>query len=269
MSGYDPGFLDVRLPAPEVAQGREVVVLASTHFTVVMDPARRLAAYTAVNIDGRSLVDVPRGDDWHYDERMPESQQAGPELYARNDLDRGHLVRRRDPVWGTAAEATRANVETFAYTNAAPQASRFNQGEDLWVGLEDTVLDAASAAHARLSVFTGPVFASTDARYRDVLIPRRFWKVAAWVRDGALAATGYVLDQTELVTRFDDDREGLVGEGEVELGAFRTFQVPIGDIAALTALHLDQLAAADRFTGEGVAPGRTWRELTSRSDLTF
>jgi len=53
-----------------------------------------------VNIDGAQLVEIDRGDDWHLDDRVPATQQCGPEIYANNDLDRNHLVRRRDPIWG-------------------------------------------------------------------------------------------------------------------------------------------------------------------------
>lgn len=49
-------------------------------------------------------------------------QQTGENLYAGNDIDRGHLVRRASAVRGdTQAEAGQANVDTFHYTNAAPQ----------------------------------------------------------------------------------------------------------------------------------------------------
>ena len=135
---------------------------------------------TAVNIDGSSLQDLPRTGDWDLDPRVPADQQAGPALYADNDLDRGHLVRRRDPGWGSVAEARAATEATFVYTNAAPQASVFNQSKDLWVGLEDHVLQYADATDQRVSVFTGPVLDPTDPVYRGVRIPRRFWKVAAW-----------------------------------------------------------------------------------------
>ena len=45
---------------------------------VLLDPERRLAAATAVNIDGAQLVDLERGDDWHLDPRVPADEQAGP-----------------------------------------------------------------------------------------------------------------------------------------------------------------------------------------------
>jgi len=295
--GYDPAFLGVAVPLPVPAQ--PVRELPSTHFTVLLDPARRLAAATAVNVDGSALVDVPRGDDWHLDPRVPPHEQAGPELYARNDLDRGHLVRRRDPVWGDAATAARANRETFAYPNAAPQASAFNQGEQLWVGLEDHVLGYARAWRLRLTVLTGPVLAADDPVYRGVGIPRRFWKVAAWVAAGnadaadtvddtdeadeadeapvggagvgplaaRLRSTAFVLDQSSLLGPVATARALEAGDPP-PLGPFRTYQVPVEDVATLTGLDLGPLPAADVL--EPVVPTTTdhrWHLLTALADV--
>lgn len=244
MTGYDTTFLGLEVLPPSAA--RALVPLDYEHFAISMDPLRRLAAFTAVNIDGAALVDVPRsGDEWMLDERMPATQQCGGELYASNDLDRGHLVRRRDPVWGDADTARRANADTFHYTNAAPQASGFNQSKELWLGLEDYLLSSADAADARLSVFTGPVFRDDDPEYRGVLIPLSFWKIAAWVHGGELRTTAYLLDQRpRLGAR-------AVGEGAaLELGPFRTFQVAVAEVAELTALDCGALVAADRLVLE-------------------
>ncbi len=178
--GYDDDFLDVPLRMPVPRGDRELARLAYLRFSVILDTRRRLAAVTGVNIDGGSLQDLPRTGEWDLDPRVPAEQQTGAAVYAGNDLDRGHLVRRRDPGWGTAAEARAATEATFVYTNAAPQASVFNQSKDLWVGLEDHVLAYADATDQRVSVFTGPVLADTDPPYRGIRIPRRFWKVAAW-----------------------------------------------------------------------------------------
>ena len=139
-TGYNDDFLTLPLPLPMPADGFPLRELPYTHFTVLMDPVRALAIVTGVNIDGEQLVDVDRADDWHLDPRIPTDEQTGETVYARNDLDRGHLVRRRDPVWGYATTATQANTDTFAYTNAAPQAGAFNQSKELWLGLEDHVL---------------------------------------------------------------------------------------------------------------------------------
>ena len=177
--------------------------LTYPRFTVLLEPERRLAVVTAVNIDGSSLHDLPRTGEWELDARVPAAEQAGPAVYASNDLDRGHLVRRRDPGWGTTAEARRAMEATFVYPNAAPQASGFNQSKELWLGLEDHVLEFADTTDERLSVFTAPVLAADDPPYRGIRIPRRFFKVAAWTTEDAraasLAAAGFVLDQSELI----------------------------------------------------------------------
>ena len=244
-AGYDDAFLgiEVPLPLPRPADGRETAELTYPRFTVLLDPARRLAAVTGVNIDGATLLDLPRTGQWRLDPRVPADDQAGPAVYADNDLDRGHLVRRRDPGWGTPAQARAATAATFVYPNAAPQASGFNQSKELWLGLEDHVLEFADAADERLAVFTAPVLAGDDPAYRGIRIPRRFFKVAAWTTpvDGApqLAAAGFVLDQSALI---DVVRGALAVP---PLGAFRTFQVPIADIAALSGIDLGALVAAD------------------------
>jgi endonuclease G, mitochondrial len=189
-AGYDPAFLGVQVPLPTRpinpgAPAPELVELPYTHFTVLLDPARRLAAATAVGIDGASLMDLPReGIAWELDPRVPADAQTGEAVYAHNDLDRGHLVRRRDHTWGaTTAEAELANQDTFHYTNAAPQAAAFNQGQALWAGLEDYLLDNAATYDRRLVVLTGPVLAATDPAYRGTQIPLRFWKVPrSWTR---------------------------------------------------------------------------------------
>ncbi|MGK9148018.1 DNA/RNA non-specific endonuclease [Plantibacter flavus] len=283
MTGYDSSFLElsesVALPTPTDAVAAAALrPLTYTHFSVLLDPDRRLAAATGVNIDGATLRDLGRGDDWHLDDRVPASEQAGPELYARNDLDRGHLVRRRDPVWGDIDEARRANVDTFSYTNAAPQAAEFNQSLELWNGLEDLVLEYASVNRLRLSVFTGPVFADDDPVYRGVRIPRQFWKVAAWssagaLSAGALSASGYLLDQTPQLDDIDLSSLRAAGEPDTPppLGPFRTFQVPIVDLAEVTGLGFGALAAADVLEpARAVRPAPAeWIELTDRGDLRF
>lgn len=282
-SGYDADFLGlpVPLPAPSTAD-RVVRRLDYTHFSVLLDPVRRLAATTGVNLDGSRLLDLERPDDWHLDPRVPAEEQTGEEVYDRNNLDRGHLVRRRDPVWGEAAVAAQANDDTFSFTNAAPQASNFNQSKELWLGLEDYLLTHAQTFQTRLSIFTGPVLAADDPVYRGVAIPRRFYKVAAWstpAAEGAetpplLSATGYVLDQTPDLDDVDlETARQLAAGNPPPLGPYRTYQVPISDIAAITVLDLGPLQGADRFvppvqTPSDGTPAR-WVLLTSPAGIRF
>lgn len=273
--GYDPSFLGVHVPLPSYAGPAEVpatVELTSTHFSVLLRPDRRLAAATAVNIDGDRLVPLEREDvGWRLDRRVSRAVQAGAALYEGNDLDRGHLVRRLDPVWGDAATALTANDETFRYPNAAPQVAVFNQSKELWVGLEDYVLEHADRTDSRLTVLTGPVLADDDPEYREVHLPRRFWKVAAWLRGDRLAATGYVLDQTDLLDTFLAGERSLGPAVEPELGAYRTFQVPIASIAQATGLDLGPLPEADRLPAvRGAGPQDVAAvELTSYDEVTL
>ncbi|WP_338886252.1 DNA/RNA non-specific endonuclease [Rhodococcus sovatensis] len=137
--------------------------LSYTHFTVSMDTVRRIAAVTAVNIDGSKLRNVKRSDNWQLDNRLLRNQQAGPELYAKNDIDRDHIVRRIDRI---------VNQNVFAQE-----------------------------------------------------IP--------------------------------------------PLGAYRTYQVPVEDIAEVTGLTMPDLVDADRLTAVPTARPIEWTELHVGSDLVF
>jgi endonuclease G len=236
--GYDPAFLGVPLPLPGVGSNAAVASaeLRYHHFSVVMHRARRLALLAAVNIDGGAADAQPRSDDrWILDPRLPRSEQTGADVYADNDLDRGHLVRRLDPAWGPLARA--ANDDTFHYTNSAPQHHAFNAGSTLWLGLEEYVLGTARRDRLRVSVVSGPVLAPDDPPYRGTLLPRQFFKVVAVVDDrDRLVVTGYVLGQDSFLPSVLT---------EAAFGAYRTFQVRVATIAALTGLDLGAYVAAD------------------------
>ena len=60
MTGYDEIFLGTTLPLPRPLGDEELRELDYPRFTVLLDPVRRLAAVTAVNIDGATLQDLPR-----------------------------------------------------------------------------------------------------------------------------------------------------------------------------------------------------------------
>jgi endonuclease G, mitochondrial len=277
-TGYDPSFLGPVVPMPTVSTDSPTVLLPYLHYSVLFRPDRKLAALTALALHGQLLHIVPRKDRWLLDPRLAAELQAGPPVYAHNDLDRGHLVMRASSCWGgTEDEARQAEAETFYFTNAAPQASEFNQGKELWLGLEEHLQEHAAGHDRKLAVFAGPVLDPADPPYRGIRIPLRFWKVVAFVQDGALAATGYLLDQTPLVDDLDAAFAGAEAAGTVPpLGAYRTFQVPIADIAALTGVRLDQLALVDRLgaplTGVAPPPGQVstgWKELGSLEDVVL
>jgi endonuclease G len=278
-TGYDPSFLGPGVPLPAVTTDAATVLLPYLHYSVLFRPDRKFAALTALALDGQRLQSLPRNDNWQLDPRLAAELQAGPPVYAHNDLDRGHLVMRASSAWGdTKDEARKAEADTFYFTNAAPQAAMFNQGRQLWLGLEEYLQEHAATIDRKLAVFAGPVLDPADPPYRGIQIPLRFWKVVAFVQDGALAATGYILDQTPLVQDLDAAFAEAEAAGTVPpLGAFRTFQVPIADIAVLAGVNLDQLALVDRLgapvTGEvPPPPGRTsstWVQLQALDDVVL
>ena len=71
--------------------------------------------------------------------------------------------------------ARAANLDTFVSTNAAPQVNTFTQSKELWVGLEDYVLEFADSTDQRIVVLTGPVFADDDVEYRGIHVPQKFF----------------------------------------------------------------------------------------------
>jgi endonuclease G, mitochondrial len=257
--GYDPDFLGTgpfRVPLPVLpddlvaaaavkcdATAEPGYVLPYHHFSVALNKQRRLAFFTAVNIDGRTSVRLTRERDrWSFDPRIPHGAQTGEDVYRNNPLDRGHLVRRLDPAWGASRTAAKAaNDDTFHFTNCTPQHEDFNQNQTTWAGLEDYILENADNRDLRVNVFTGPVFANDDDQYRGVALPRQFWKVVTMAKDdGSLSATGYLLSQEALIRGL----EAAAVEG-FSYGEYRTYQVPITRIQDLTRLWFGPLANAD------------------------
>lgn len=269
-TGYDAEFLGdgtKRVPLPKLtpAQVKRAArmrsrggsagnyVLPYHHFSVVVDKPRRMARYSAVNIDGALIQRLKRkSDPWAFDPRIRRNYQLGNALYAGNELDRGHLVRRLDPVWDTVAED--AEMDTYFFTNCSPQVAHFNQ--TLWGDLEDYILEHAVTQNFRASVFTGPVLDdSRDPPYRDALLPGAYWKVAAIVRADTdeVAASGYLVSQSDLLS-------GV----EFVYGQFKTYQLPIKRIERLTGLDFGTLRTSDSFIAEESIASR---ELVSFEDI--
>ena len=73
--GYEENFLGISIPLPELTRsalefgavtkvaGTDDNILRYTHFSIVMCEVRRLAFFTAVNIDGKQWVGLERKDD--------------------------------------------------------------------------------------------------------------------------------------------------------------------------------------------------------------
>jgi endonuclease G len=220
-------------------------VLRYTHFSSVVSKSRRMPLYTACNIDGKLSKKVPRGEDdlWFHDGRIDLEYQLGEALYEDNILDRGHLVRREDPVWG--ADARRANDDTFHFTNCAPQAGAMNQRT--WLGLEDYILRNARVEDLKVCVFTGPVLRDNDLRYRDVRIPKSFWKVVVIRTPQRPSATAYIVSQVK-----------ELADLEFVFGRYKTYQVAIKEVEKLSGLEFGELSRFDGFSNARTLEAAGW-----------
>jgi endonuclease G len=214
--GYDPKFLgsafNTPLPVLNAVQKKDLVKLKGgkskidyKYYSVVMCKSRRLAYFTAVNIDGTSWRDVGREGAFKNDPRLDASEdQVGKKLYGAmaGNFDQGHLVRREDPQWGkTDLIARKAGQNTFWFTNCTPQHKKLNQ--KIWAELEANILHTgADEQNLRINLFTGPVLAKTDGVFvksvdgKDFQIPNLFWKVVVWTRkDKKMYAVGFLQSQ--------------------------------------------------------------------------
>jgi endonuclease G len=264
--GFDPAFLwpgkadaQVLLPSlsPDLAKkaatltGKPTeVVLRYRHFSLVVHKVRRFAIYSAANVDFKGRYDLARPQDvWRLDPRISPDLQVSDSFYSGNAFDRGHLTRREDQEFGSSpSQAIASAADTCHWTNCTPQHARFNEGSQLWQGLERHILEeAVDADHFRAQVITGPVFDSHDpvlSGFEAIPYPLRYWKVVAAInRAGKLFATAYVLDQSDTIAQF-----GLRGAPDVPFTPFKTYQTTIASIERLTQLTFAGTRGSSRMS---------------------
>lgn len=265
--GYDRDFLDAPIDLPDIAENRHsemyreggrIVVLPYHHFSIAMNQHRRLAMWTAANVNYNDDVRDGRdrdafGDDyWIEDPRLPsELQLKDADFYAPATLvDRGHLVRRQDNAWGvTASEIEYGNSDTFHWTNCTPQHERFNRSMSggQWGAFEEHIVQQISGFGRRVSIFSGPVLANNDPG-KDygqgyIQYPVKFWKIIAGVDSGDLIVFAFMFDQGEVIRRF-----GL--EDRFDSGRFSRRQVTVDFVQQVTGVHFPQnLIDADVLAG--------------------
>jgi DNA/RNA endonuclease G (NUC1) len=228
--GYDPDFLGIEVPLPEVTDEDALArledgsgVVHYHHFSLMMHRKRRLAILTAANVDasprrrrpdpskpygrkalsGLGETDMER---WFTDPRLRGLDQLPDRFFDKDNkaFDKGHLVRREDVAWGdTYEELQAANGDTFHTTNCSPQVGDFNRSnlKGLWGLFENHLLK--EAAREQLSYFAGPVLKESDRRFAGVdergkvkvQIPEEYWKVVLSAEGGTLKAYAFVLRQ--------------------------------------------------------------------------
>ncbi len=148
-----------------------------------------------------------------------------------------------------------ANDDTFHFTNCSPQHATLNQG--IWNDLEDYLLDNADQGNVRLTVFTGPVFKADDPVYRQVPLPRQFWKVAVMVSaDGSFLAAGFMQSQARMI-------RGL-RESEFLAEEVRADQVAISDLEALIGMSFGLPAGSDPMEAAPAGPQESFGGIRVR-----
>lgn len=263
--GYQEKFLGVKVPMPTVKPCRTGEVLKDTkgkplllkyrHYSLVMNQARRLQMWSAMNVDYSAAKrgDKSRSDfgtdKWVPDPRIPgQDQITDVDFYKpAGQIDRGHIVRREDNAWGANDEEIEyANSDTFHWTNCTPQHTAFNKEtpekkyarKGLWGEFEAYVQDQLLAGEKQCCILAGPVLAksdpSADFGAGPIQYPVRFWKVIAVVNNSKgkrkLTTYGFVFDQSDVVTAF-----GI----EFTPGVFGRYQKRLSEITALTGVAFD------------------------------
>jgi endonuclease G len=263
--GYDPSFLGLELPIslPQMTSEvqRELATLKDSNdcelkyanYSVFMNRERRTAFFIAANIDGKQrwgvqgLGGLPRRPKWSWDPRMDERLQPDDTIFS-TAMQRGHLFKREDAVWGLDETAMRrADEHSFTLPNATPMIAHFNNVE--WGDLEDLITRETEEGK-RISYFAGPIFRSSDRffnelrldvppseRRKGMRVPQSFWKIVAWLEDEQLKAAGFILSQTDEI-----ERHGPIVE-EIDFGKYRA--VAIAEIEHATGLRFPTLLAVD------------------------
>jgi endonuclease G len=264
--GYAENFLGevVELPkaATDIVQSDLLEIEGDTtidymHFSLAMSRSRRFAYWVAWNIDGGSLQKLNRNNiKFRKDPKLPDDVQVGDELYRNNSLDRGHLARRADLLWGTPAEARKANTDSFFFTNITPQHQAFNQSSasGIWGALEDAIFADVDVENLKVAVMGGPIFSTTDPVYRSIQLPKQFWKTIYFREAGnpAIQVKGYVLTQADLLNQIE----------VLELPEFSVFEVPISKIVEMTGLSLHPGSEVQPLVRGRRGRGREAVELT-------
>jgi endonuclease G len=265
-TGYKPTFLGThfRIPLPGMTSEveRELAPLKDStrtelkydHYSLRVNRERRTPFFAAVNIDGALLWSVqgfgtrPTRPPWSVDPRMDESLQPDDDIFG-NAMQRGHLFKREDAMWGPNKSACKkADEHSFTITNATPMIANFNNVE--WGDLEDIVTRECSLGK-KVTYFAGPVFRSTDPffnelrrnvpaaeRRQGMRVPLTFWKIVAWVENSKLKSAGFMLAQQDEITA-----HGLIEE--INFGQYRKKRIK--DIEQATGLKFPELVQVDTF----------------------
>ena len=243
-AGFDRSFVGfaVAPPRPKAAIADDLLrvgrsaELRYTHFSLAMSRSRKMARWVAWNVDGgaKPSGNIGReGLSFRPDPRLATDQQIPNSFYEHNPLDRGHVARREDLVWGTDDEARQANADSFFLTNITPQMNTFNESSrsGVWGELENTLLSQERADALRVSLMGGPVLADDDPKFGGYQVPKAFWKVLYYTLNGQPHARGFVLQQD-----LGSLKQELVAPTDLDLSRYQTYAVDASVLEQQTSL---------------------------------
>ena len=273
--GYNSSFLGPQVPMPIAVNKRNLsemkngsILLPYEHFSIINHKKRKLALFTASNIDASLQAKRPEPgkaysraglsglgkndrEKWFIDPRIPEEDQLSDEFYNkdRKAFDKGHLVQRNEVAWGIDYnEVRRANGDTYHITNCSPQVSNFNRSnlKGVWGSLENNIM--RQAKREKYCVFCGPILKESDPVFNGinqqegikVQIPRAYWKIVTAVTDSEeIQSFAFLLTQDLGQTPFEFDVEE----------EWQAFMISINDLEKITTniVFPKVIKAADQF----------------------
>jgi endonuclease G len=152
-------------------------------FGVMHSGVTRTPLWSAENLDASQLASaqgLKRDSAFHAEPRLPRSQRAELDDYARSGYDRGHMAPN-----GNMPDR-RTQRESFTLANMVPQDGDHNR--HIWAPIENAVRKMAKK-EGQLYVITGPAFLGTNLRkVGNVLVPTHLYKVVYSPRQKAAAA---------------------------------------------------------------------------------
>jgi DNA/RNA endonuclease G (NUC1) len=239
--GYDSKFIDGKtnidyfktlskeqkdlLP---IVEGVKNGALNYTNLTVCYNKERKGAFFSVYNIDGdkNKLGNRPT---FRRDPRIADEIQIDEESFYALGKERvfevGHLCANNEMCWGTNARTQ--TLQSFFYTNSIPQTERLNVG--LWRSLETYVINQTKSSSKinKISVFTGPIFKSTDPVLEDFnnyKLPVLFFKVIVFEYKTKLYATAFIISHKKRITDLNVKVMKALAGREIEVMPFEDFE---------------------------------------------
>jgi endonuclease G len=176
------------IPSLEIpASSPGIQLLSRRGFTLGYRNEAAQAAWSAylLTADEVAHADQPRGS-FHIDPATENS--ADQRDYEGSGLDRGHLAPAED-----MAYSKKSAYDCFYYSNMSPQVPAFNRG--VWRRLEE-LFRFWAMQYDSIYIVTGPVLEQglPAIGMHQVLVPRRFYKVALVYGHGGMQAIGFLLN---------------------------------------------------------------------------